>query len=62
MRNDLMTLFKKDKKAVLKRLFDMGLVDSAIAAATFDKRSKALFNEMVDEGIIDDIKTSEVRY
>ena len=62
MRNDLMTLFKKDKKAVLKRLFDMGLVDSAIAAATFDKRSKALFNEMVDEGKIDDKKTREVRY
>jgi hypothetical protein len=52
MRNDLMSLFKKDKKAVLKRLFDMGLINSVIVEATFDKRSKALFKEMVDEGII----------
>ena len=62
VRDELISLFKKDKKAVLKRLFDAGVINSAIAAGTFDKRSKALFDEMVDEGIIHDIKTSEVRY
>ena len=62
VRDELMPLFKKDKKAVLKKLFDMGIVNSAIAAATFDKRSKALFDEMVDEGIIDDDKTTDVWY
>lgn len=62
VRDELIALFKKDKKAVLKRLFDVGVVNSAIAAGTFDKRSKALFDEMVDEGIIDDDKTTDVWY
>ena len=62
VRDELISLFKKDKKAVLKRLFDMGIVNSAVAAGTFDKRSKALFDEMVDEGIIDDDKTTDVWY
>ncbi len=52
MRDDLMALFKKDKKAVLKRLFDMGLFDDPMAIINLDKRSKALFDELVAEGEI----------
>ena len=62
MRDDLMSLFKKDKKAVIKKLFDMGVINSAIAAATFDKRSRELFDELVRDGIIQDVETSEVGY
>jgi hypothetical protein len=50
MRDDLMTLFKKDKKAVIKKLYDMGLIDYGIVNSTFDKRSKELFNELFSEG------------
>lgn len=52
MRDDLMTLFKKDKKAVIKKLYDMGLIDYGIVNATFDKRSKELFDELFSEGEI----------
>lgn len=52
-RDELMSLFKKDKKAVIKKLFDMGVIDQGIVAATFDKRSLALFNELVADGEID---------
>lgn len=52
MRDDLMSLFKKDKKAVLKKLFDMGVINHSIVEMTFDKRSKDLFYEMVDNGEI----------
>lgn len=52
MRDELMSLFKKDKKAVLKKLYDMGLVDHTVVSMTFDKRSKALFDELVKEGKI----------
>lgn len=51
MRNELMTLFKKDKKAVLKRLYDMGLLNPA-TIMTLDKRSKALYDELVKDGEI----------
>lgn len=53
VRDELLSLFKKDPKEVLKRLFDMGIINSVIVATTFDKKSKSLFNEMVDDGIID---------
>lgn len=52
MRDELMSLFKKDKKGVLKKLYDMGLIDYEIVNSTFDKRSKSLFNELVKEGKI----------
>ena len=52
MRDELMSLFKKDKKAVLKKLYDMGLIDYGVVNATFDKRSKELFNELFSEGEI----------
>ena len=51
MRDELMSLFKKDKKAVLKRLYDMGLIDNTIVM-TLDKRSKVLYDELVKEGKI----------
>ena len=57
-----MSLFKKDKKAVLKKLFDMGVINSAIAAGTFDKRSRELYDELVRDGIIQDVETSEIMY
>ena len=46
MRDELMSLFKKDKKAVLKKLYDMGLIDHDMVNSTFDKRSKELFYEL----------------
>jgi hypothetical protein len=46
MRDELMSLFKKDKKAVLKKLYDMGLIDHDIVNSTFDKRSKELFYDL----------------
>jgi dsDNA-binding SOS-regulon protein len=52
MRDELMSLFKKDKKAVLKRLYDMGVINHGIVNSTFDKRSKELFNELISEGEI----------
>ena len=51
MRNELMSLFKKDKKAVLKRLYDMGLLNP-MAIISLDKRSKALYDELVKDGEI----------
>lgn len=51
MRNELMTLFKKDKKAVLKRLYDMGLLNPT-TIMSLDKRSKALYDELVKDGEI----------
>ena len=52
-RDELMSLFKKDKKAVIKKLFDMGVIDNGIVAVTFDKRSLELYNELVADGEID---------
>ena len=52
MRDELISLFKKDKKAVLKKLYDMGLIDHGVVNSTFDKRSKELFNELFSEGEI----------
>ena len=51
MRDELMSLFKKDKKAVLKRLYDMGLINHGVIG-TFDTRSKALYDELVKDGEI----------
>ncbi len=51
MRDDLFSLFKTDKKAVLKKLYDMGLLD-AMAVMSLDKRSKVLYDELVKEGKI----------
>ena len=50
-RDELMSLFKKDKKATLKALYDMGLID-ATTVMTLDKRSKALYDELVADGEI----------
>ena len=47
MRDDLISLFKKDKKEVLKKLYKMGLIDDFVVETTFDKRSKALYDELV---------------
>ena len=44
-------IFKKDKKAVLKKLYDMGLIDYSVVI-TLDKRSKALYDELVADGEI----------
>jgi Fe-S cluster biosynthesis and repair protein YggX len=52
MRDELLALFKKDKKAVLKKLYDMGLLDDPIVIINLDKRSKALYDELVAEGEI----------
>ena len=51
MRDELMSLFKKDKKAVLKRLYDMGLLNPEVIMS-LDKRSKALYDELVKDGEI----------
>ena len=51
MRDELMSLFKKDKKAVLKKLYDMGLLTPNVIM-TLDKRSMALYDELVDDGEI----------
>ena len=50
-RNELMSLFKKDKKAVLKELYNMGLINHS-NIGTLDKRSKTLYDELVSEGEI----------
>lgn len=50
-RNELMSLFKKDKKAVLKKLYDMGVLNP-MTIMTLDKRSMALYNELVADGEI----------
>lgn len=52
MRDELMALFKKDKKATLKKLYDMGLLDDPVAIIKLDKRSKELFDELVADGEI----------
>ena len=50
-RNELMSLFKKDKKAALKALYDMGVLNP-MKVMTLDKRSRALYDELVAEGEI----------
>ena len=62
MRDELMSLFKKDKKAVIKKLVDMGLVNPGVVFSTFDKRSKALYDEMIEDGEIVSKKSSEIHY
>ena len=52
MRDELMALFKKDKKATLKKLYDMGLLNDPVVIMNLDKRSKALFDELVADGEI----------
>lgn len=51
MRDKLMALFKKDKKALLKKLYDMGVLN-IMTVMSLDKRSKALYDELVKEGKI----------
>ena len=50
-RDELMSLFKKDKKATLMELYNMGLINPG-NINTLDKRSKALYDELVSEGKI----------
>ena len=50
MRDSLFKLFKKDKKAVLKILYKMGIINHSIVESTFDTRSKNIFAEMVKKG------------
>ena len=50
-RNELMSLFKKDKKAALKALYDMGVLNP-MKVMTLDKRSRSLYDELVAEGEI----------
>ena len=52
MRDELMELFKKDKKATLKKLYEMGLLDDPVVIMNLDKRSKALFDELIADGEI----------
>ena len=51
MRDDLLSLFKKDKKATLKKLYDLGILNNE-TISTLDKRSKLLYDELVAEGKI----------
>ena len=44
MRDSLFKLFKKDKKAVLKILYKMGIINYNIVETTFDTRSKKIFS------------------
>jgi dsDNA-binding SOS-regulon protein len=50
-RNELMSLFKKDKKAALKALYDMGVLNP-MNVMSLDRRSRALYDELVAEGEI----------
>ena len=50
-RDELMSLFKKDKKAALMELYNMGLINPG-NINTLDKRSKAIYDELVSEGKI----------
>jgi Fe-S cluster biosynthesis and repair protein YggX len=50
-RNELMSIFKKDKKAALKALYDMGVL-TPMAIMGLDSRSRALYDELVAEGKI----------
>ena len=51
MRDDLLALFKKDKKATLKKLYDLGVLNDT-TVDTLDKRSKQLYDELVSDGEI----------
>ena len=51
MRDDLFALFKKDKKATLKKLYDLGVLNDT-TVITLDKRSKELYDELVSDGEI----------
>ena len=50
-RNELMSIFKKDKKAALKALYDMGVLNP-MTVMSLDRRSRALYDELVAEGEI----------
>lgn len=50
-RNELMSIFKKDKKAALKALYDMGVLNP-MNVMSLDRRSRALYDELVAEGEI----------
>lgn len=51
MRDDLLALFKKDKKATLKKLYDLGVLNDT-TVDTLDTRSRALYDELVSDGEI----------
>ena len=51
MRDDLFALFKKDKKATLKKLYDLGVLND-MTVGTLDTRSRELYDELVSEGEI----------
>jgi hypothetical protein len=51
MRDELFSLYKKDKKALLKRLYDMGVLDD-MTLDTLDDQSQILFDELVSNGEI----------
>ena len=50
-RDELLSLFKKDKKAALETLYNMGILTNE-NIMSLDKRSKNLFDELVAEGKI----------
>lgn len=51
MRDDLLALFKKDKKATLKKLYDLGVLNDT-TVDTLDTRSRELYDELVSDGEI----------
>lgn len=51
MRDELISLYNKDKKALLKRLYDMGVLND-MTLDTLDDQSQILFDELVSNGEI----------
>lgn len=50
-RDELLAIFKKDKKECLKKLYELGILNVS-NTNTLDKRSKDLFDELVADGEI----------
>lgn len=51
IRDELISLYNKDKKSLLKRLYDMGVLND-MTLDTLDKKSQILFDELVSNGEI----------
>jgi hypothetical protein len=51
MRDELISLYNKDIKALLKRLYDMGVLND-MTLGTLDEQSQILFDELVSNGEI----------